>query len=367
MPRTPPLHYDYLRRKVPTGWQLYDLVRQGHVQMSNEDLLEGSVMEFLNELDETTRHMTYAMLMYERLGQNTYVVGPRVRELFRRTELARVTEDLLEAPVEAFYVALPDCPWTIWGGARTRQHEVRGVYVTFSKSVTAPGRTDAAPRIHLMVWGSPNQRSLGPGDDALLWFSIDLGRCFSSGEDFESFFRRTSVMTTEPGSAEEAEWGGGDPFDALGAPLLPEEREVLLEQRETLIKLLRVVLNVCLYVSSEEPDLEVTDNEEVVRDLRRQAARKKSPGRRRKLERRIANLPRVRIVYVGPLFEELGKSGNGGGARGTHASPVEHEVPPHYQHYWVGSGDDRRRVLRYKGMYVRGAGRPDRTVVKFRE
>jgi hypothetical protein len=171
-------------------------------------------------------------------------------------------------------------------------------------------------------------------------------------------------MTATPDN--DVGWGGGDPFEFLEGRLLPESHEDLLRQRETLVNLLRVVLNVCLYVQSENPDLETTDNEERIKDLRRQAARKKSPGRRRKLERRIANLPRVKIVYVGPLFEGLEKSGHGGGG-GSHASPIEHEVPPHYQHYWIGPQGSRRRVLRYKGMYVRGTGKPDRIIVKFRE
>ena len=138
-------------------------------------------------------------------------------------------------------------------------------------------------------------------------------------------------------------------------------------QRSSFANIVRLVLNVCLYVASEEPDLEVVDNKEKVKELKRQAARKKSEGNKKKIERRIANLPKVKFVYIGPLFEEVGKKPSADRGDGTHASPVEHEVPPHYQHYWVGPQGDRRRVLRYKGMYIRGSGAPDRTIVKIRE
>jgi len=122
--------------------------------------------------------MCYAMLMYERFGQHTFVVGPRVQDLFRRTELTKVTEDMLVPPSKAFYVALPGCPWQVWGGGRTRLHEVRGVYVSFSRAV--PSREAGTPSrcANFVIWGFPNERSQGPGDDAVLWHSVNLERCF---------------------------------------------------------------------------------------------------------------------------------------------------------------------------------------------
>ena len=370
MLQTPSFHYDLMRQEVPEGWLLFEAIRRAHERLSNEDLLQGRVSKFLDELDPTSKAMCYAMLMYERFDQHTFVVGPRVQDLFRRTELTNVTEDMIVPPAGAFYVGLPHCPWKVWGGSRTRLHEVRGVYVSFSRAI--PHRDEDVSRrcANFVIWGGTNERSVGPGDDAVLWHSVNLDRCFDSGQNLEEFFRQSRVMTAKKG--DEGSWDGHDPldpdpFDTSG---LPEDEAVLLEQQQMLVNVLRLALNVCLYTASEEPDLEVVDPADEAADLRRQIARKKSEGKRRKLERRLQNLKRTRIVYIGPLFEQMEEPASRGASSslgGTHASPIEHSVPPHYQRYWVGSEERRRRVWRYKGMYVRGTGKPDRTIVKIRE
>ena len=78
-------------------------------------------------------------------------------------------------------------------------------------------------------------------------------------------------------------------------------------------------------------------------------------------------------MNIGPMFEVTPQSAqalehlareHGGG---THASPIAHTVMPHYQRYWVGTGDERRTVWKYRGMYTRGSGKPERTIMKIRE
>ena len=363
MLRTPQIHFDYMRRTVPEGFQLYELVRRTHAKLTDDDLRAGVITEVLNRIDGLSRHMTYAMLLYDRAGQNTYVIGPRVQELFRRTALSKVTRDLVVPPSFGLYVALPSCPLRIWGGERTGMHELRGIYVSFARWV----HRDASVKIpsdgiHFVLWGAPNARSTGPGDDAVLWFSLDLDQCFGDGEDLEFFFHQHDVMVADASAA--TRWEGDDPFALRHEPLIPKDPERLAEQRATLVASLRLVLNLCLYVSSEDPDLEIDDLGQEAERLGREMSRKKAGGKKKKLERRIAQMSRTKYVYVGPQFERREKGAGGGG---PHAAPVEHQVRPHWQHYWTGTGDERRRVLVYKGMYVRGSGTPERTVIKFRE
>lgn len=374
--RTPGFHFDQMMRHFPEGRLLYEAIRGAHQSFSNRELANGRCAQFLSELDEeTVRTTNYLMLLYDRFGQNSYVLGPKVQDLFCRTDLGKVTPDSVVEPQVGFYVALPECRWRIWGGQRTRWHRLSGVYVGFTKSTSRATleRSRSLEEValertmHIVMWGAANERSACRTDDALMWYSMNLDAWGRDGSDLESFFERQPIML----NAEEdiREWKGIDPLDLTrDGPPAPEEEDVE-EHRRTLTAVMRVVLNLCLYLSTDDPDLKIQDSSEKAERLRKAISRKKSGGKRKKLERQLENLPRTRVVYVGPLFEALEQrpstAGDGGG--GTHASPLEHAVRPHWQRYWVGSGDQRRQRWTLKGMYVRGSGQPDRTITKFRE
>lgn len=381
MLRTPKLHFDLVRRCVPEVDAFHRMMMAEHASMSDDELARGTCSSIVSMLEGSPKFMAYQMMMYDRFGQHSFVVGPRVQDMFRRTDLSKITPDLVVAPQTSFYIALPDCPWQIWGGERTRWHNVEGIYVAFVDSVDGndlpPGDMQQVSKsalearrercIQILLWGGPNERSLFPTDDALLWFALNLDRWVEEGDDIETFFQKHAVMEGGRHPRFDAE---GDPLDPFVSPIMPADAEGVAMQRETLVSVMRLVLNLCLYMASDEPELETVDNAAEAASLREQIKRKKAEGKRKKLERRLANLPRTRIVYVGPMFEELAdkeRREQSRGLGGSHATPVEHGVRPHWQHYWVGSGDDQRRILRHKGMYRRGSGKPDRTIVKIRE
>jgi len=381
--RNPPFHYDFIM-KSPGAIEFQDLIERQFVKFTNGDLIAGTIPALLNELDGTTRMSSYMLQLYKRFGQHTFVVGPKVQELFRRTKLAKVTPEMITPPSPAFYIAAADCPWQLWGGERTKLHNLTGIYVSFSKVFQGnqppggykfgddlPPGAEVHDCINILLWGEANERSLDKFDDSVLWFSISLDKWLNAGQDLETFFQNHSVMAAAADDLKD--WNPtANELDPFAPAYVPENPEALAAQREMLMNVLRLVLNVCLYMGSEDPDLLVEDGEDKAKALQEKISSKKSPGKRKKLERQLANLPRTRLVYVGPMFEELpdsekrardGREDQGG----SHASPVEHGVSPHWQRYHVGSGEDRSIKWRLKGMYVRGAGKADRTVTKLRE
>jgi len=383
MLRTPQLHYDFIM-KSPGGAEFHDVVRKMFADFTEAELMSGEIPMGMYELDETSRVSHYVMALYEKFGQNTYVIGPKVQDLFRRTDLARITPEMITPPVPAFYIALADCPWLLWGGERTQMHNLSGVYVSFTKvGQRVPGTTviETAEKletdpsaikmedsIQIVLWGAANQRSIDRFDDTILWYTINLEEWVAAGEDLEEFFRQHSIMQdlVPDMTAEKLIEKGLDPFSL---PFIPNNTEDITTVRETLVNVLRLVLNLCLYMESEDPELEILDKKDEVEKLERELKGKKSPAKRKKLSRRIEKMPKTRYIYVGPLYEELAEQEtktrvNGGG---THASPIEHGVVPHWQRYWVGSGAARHQVWKHKGMYRRGAGKPDRTITKIRE
>jgi len=382
MIRNPPFHYDFIM-KSPGAVEFQDLIEKQFANFTNADLIAGTIPAILNELDGTTRMSSYMLQLYKRFGQHTFVVGPKVQELFRRTKLAKITPEMITPPATAFYIAVTDCPWQLWGGARTKLHNLTGIYVSFSKVFQGdqpsggykfgddlPPGAEVHDCINIMLWGQANERSLDKFDDSVLWFSISLDKWMSAGQDLETFFQNHSVMTAAADDLKD--WNPTanelDPFVPAYVPGDPANLDI---QRDMLVNVLRLALNVCLYMGSEDPDLIVEDGKDEAEALRKKIAAKKSTGKRRKLERKLANLSRARLVYVGPLFEDLpdakGDAEPGEYQGGTHASPIEHGVSPHWQRYHVGSGDNRSIKWRLKGMYVRGSGKADRTITKIRE
>jgi len=382
MLRTPKLHFDFVRGQIPEIEEFHRMMMREHESLTDDELRHGLLSPLAQQIVGSPKYMSYQMMLYDRFGQNSYVVGPRVQDLFRRTDLSKITPDMVVDPQTSFYIALPDCPWKIWGGDRTQWHNLQGIYVGFVDSVDSG---HAAPRdlstislkklmderekcIQILLWGGANERSLAPTDDAMLWFAINLDKWVREGEDIETFFRQNAVMTAD--RKNDGQWDGElDPLDPFAAPLMPGDPADVTTQRETIVNAVRLILNLCLYMGSDDPEFETVDNKDEVEKIKKQIERKKTGGKRKKLERRLANLPRTKMVYVGPLFEQLDKKTReqNRSSGGTHATPIEHAVPPHWQHYWVGSAEDRRKILRHKGMYRRGTGKPDRTIVKIRE
>jgi len=381
MIRNPTFHYDFLMNS-PGAHEFQEIVERQFRTFTDDELIGGTIPGFLNELDGTTRMSSYMTQLYKRFGQHTFVVGPKVQELFRRTKLAKVTPEMVTPPANAFYIAVADCPWQLWGGERTKLHNLTGIYVSFSKVFQGkqppggykvgdnlPPGVEVHDCINIMLWGEANERSLDKFDDTVLWFSISLDKWMRAGQDLETFFQNHSVMTAAADDLKD--WNPtANELDPFAPAYVPGDPAALETQREMLVNVLRLVLNVCLYMGSEDPDLIVEDGRDKAKALQEKIAKKKSPGKRKKLERQLQNLPRTRLVYVGPMFEELpdGRTEEAGEYKGgTHASPVEHGVSPHWQRYHVGSGEDRTIKWRLKGMYVRGSGKADRTITKLRE
>lgn len=364
--KSPISHFDFLRRRSPEGGALYEAIKKQHQSFSLHELTDGRCATMLERLDATSRMCNYLMLLYDRFGQNSYVLGPKVQDLFARTNLIKVTPEMVKPPQTGFYVSLADCPWRIWGGRRTRWHQLAGIYVGFTAARESEPGSKMERRIHFALWGLPNDSSVTMMDDAWLWYSVNLEEWGRREMDLESFFESQKVMLNH--EEDFTKWSGGDPLDSYDDTMIPPNQVEVEEHRATLGTILRLVLNLCLYLSSDEPDIEVLDARDEQEKLKQQITQKKSGGKRKKLERRMANLPKTRVVYVGPLFEKVGSSHSGGPSQGgTHASPLEHAVRPHWQRYWVGVGDQRRERWTLKGMYVRGTGQPSQTVTKFRE
>lgn len=236
----PVIHYSYVVENFPHVALVIDPI-VADTTLVGEGLLRHLAGIFPSL---TAQSMSLGLVNYRRSGSQSFVVGPLLQEMFANTSLSKVHADDLKLPYPGFFVALPDCPWQVWGGSRTRWHQVTGVYVTRYDCSESTG-------IAVYVWGKENSRSRFLGDDASLWFNIDLVRAKRDFSDIESYI--VHMMAQDCESSLEID-GEGD-------------RDV---RRELAIHITRVIFNLTQYLGSEGAETELWE-----------------PGPRRRQRRRI--------------------------------------------------------------------------------
>lgn len=361
--RMPPIHFDHMRKHLP---YIQQLAKRTLSPLTLEHMIAGASTDEFNEasahLGASAQNAMHQMEMFDRCGQQVFVVGPQMAEAFRNTDLSGMMSDWIESPAHCYYIALSECPWEMFGGLSSGWHKVAGVYVQYSHRQMW-NSTKRKPGLHFLLWGAPNERSHGPLDDAVYWFSIETGLKSGEDVDLETRFGGSEVMNTDKPFA--TGWAPGllDDLDS-GDP------EVRLKHRQTIQNVFRLVINLSLYLESESSDVSlVKDNPVERRKLEGSIRRAKSEGRRRKLRRRLENAPRTVITYVGPSVETRLREASAGSERatGTRSSPRWHLVRPHWRHYWVGPKSNQKRVRKWIGLTERGSAEPDRHVTKIRE
>jgi len=306
-----------------------------------------------------TAHSTMiSMVMWARCGQHAYVVGPKVADALCRTNLTGIKPSMLTPTHSVFYIALPDCPWEQWGGAETQWHRVTGVYVLYT---TRMNRETMKPElgIHCVVWGAPNEHSRNPLDDIVYWFSVPVGE--AEGSDLETHYGEAPVATEGV--------FGASVDEAFQEEFSSTNEEHKTKQREMARNVFRLAVNLILYIQSEDAEVELLDRDPERKKLSAAIKRAKKPGNKKKLQRRLDNLPKTVIRYIGPKMErKLATAEREQAERevGARSSPVRHLVRPHWNYYWVGSGENKRRVSRWIALYERGVT-AERTVTVVRE
>jgi hypothetical protein len=261
-------------------------------------------------------HLLWMLLVgYRKFGQQTFVVGPRLREMLENTSLTGAPTDAIRFPYDYFYVATPESGLRLWSST-TGWHDVEGIVV---------GRSTERAQFVLYIWGIENEKSTYVGDDASFWLDVSLVEADSLGLDVEAYVEH---LISNPkreydgyGYAEGAiEDYAKDEKERLSA--FGEHHEVRVETRRTVQAALRVALNLAIYLQhegverSEHPAGERTRRER--KRIKGEIERKKNPNKKkaRHLLRELEKLSDAHITWLGRTIEETveREPSSGGGA-----------------------------------------------------
>lgn len=252
---------------------------------------------------------------YRKFGRQTVCIPKDMQTALMRTSLTEIHPQEFKSPYGSIYIALPDSDCNLWGGPRTRWHQVGGVYARYVEGGrmtsldTDTGRVEHAEGssdnsvLQLYMWGVENDKSTGPGDDANFWFTIDLREMARRGLDLEAYVemvmddpsRDDSTATlTELGKAVHA----GFSFREMAAP----DRQLQIDNVRNVV---RIVLNGILYMNTPDAIIEPDEMSETFRKEREKTeaalSRLKNPNksRGRRLAKKLAGIPSDNVVWIG--------------------------------------------------------------------
>lgn len=298
----PIILHDRIMGGVPPMRALVLAAEAGRLDPSDPDVQHNFYVDGVGFVQ--SMYLLWRMLCeYRRFGQQVFVVGPTLSEMFQNTSLRGAPGDMVRFPYDAFYIALPDSGMRLWGGNNTGWHEMAGILVSKSN--------DRVFRLYL--WGAENEYSVTVGDDASFWLELDLETIQRDGVDLEQYAENLLNDPRRDWSVYVKDAPDSDPVLASGLtrtnshPPVPLDA-VRTEVKRVAIASIRIVLNLAIYLQSQAAERTSHPAFDRVRAERKriedEAKRKKNPAKRKRLLRELERLSDAHVTWLGKTIEE---------------------------------------------------------------
>lgn len=245
---------------------------------------------------------------YRADGRHTVAIPPSMQEALGKTSLAGVEPIDFKMPHQTMYFSLPNSKFQLWGGP-TGWHTCSGVYL--SEVYRDDDSDNVLTGLKVYLWGAENERSEGEGDDASFWFHIDLEEMRANKWDFDTYIQ--SILSDEDREVKmrvfthrlDSEGGFGVSNEPMGMANQGHIKDVH--------QLTRLVLNTVLYLTSADAIIEedagsqafLKEASELERAYKR--IKNKSKGKARRMSKRLGEIPKDRILWIGSRSEAMPK------------------------------------------------------------
>lgn len=287
-----------------------------------------------------------SMVDYVKSGRQTFVVGPRLQEMFVQTSLPEQVEQwMLRAPYPAFYIALPDCEERIWGIYQA-EIPVQGMMVDLQYEpgsmailAWAPASIDRTI-IHYdlderKLTAELRDRIKGMGNDSYLVFNIEDAIAHPRG--IEAY-----ILDQWAAAVAKAGWS----------------QAAIKATAQSRVNLLKIALGTLLYLQSERKELTADpDAERAIAEraeLAERLKRLKTPAKRRKIEEKLkSTADGPTVTWLGRSIEQATESTNEESDPRAPIAPRRHWVRGHWRRPARKHGP---RVLVWVQPFLRGSG-----------
>ena len=329
----PIIHYDYQLGAFPAYRQAIHSALRG-----DEEILDRILAELQTSAPNSAAVLK-GMHAYAKWGQQSYVVGPKLQRMLMETEASSIPREFIRPPYPGFYIALPNCNLTLWGGDYTGWHPVSGIYVTmvYGPNPLYPHDNETMPGLLVSLWGRENDQSRVLGDDANMWMIVPLHQEVAMVDIDTIIFSILDNPENERSDMGVTFKKGTDLFET---------------QTTTARVLLRLVFNLILYLNSKDP--EIDDVSKSTRTRRRALQKKLKTAKtkkRKKLQRSLDKMSEAQIVWIGKSLEKQPNPDAEPGSPRESGKRRRHLRKGHFHPYWVGARKDEEGNLR-KGTHM---------------
>lgn len=305
-----------------------------------------------------------AMVDYQKWGNQNVVIGPQMQEAFADTELGKVPVNHLKFPYPAYWISIPDNEEIVcWGGTPLRKvgepniygtgyHAVKGAYVISRDNgllvhMWAPDPLDSTVRQRL--YEKHGVRHTQGNDWAHTWFSFQ----FEEGKDIEVALREqfsneeNEIHDPSPAKPGTNFWAEDMSINSDGS--------VQARVAESAVRMLRIVLNSALYMTSPKADLhrsgdsrrtKLLKEAEDLEELAQRSSGRTARNCRRRAERKHQKARRCRppVIWIGPNIEKALQRAKSGGSRSEHSKRKGHVRKGHWHMFRTGPMKDEHGV-----------------------
>lgn len=274
-----------------------------------------------------------ALFWYERFGQQSYVLGQRLQEMFKHTKLTGIEREHIKLPYKSFYVALEDSKEALWDGEDQCWHQLAGFYVVMDDWNT----------LYLYLWGKPRKN---PRDDSSAWIKFDMDVIFGDHgderyNDLEDYLQKISA-DYEANSNDDAEW--------LAVP--PKHRAKATAAN---LAAARYAFNLIMYLQTQNKETKVSTPESRQAEFDAEFGKSNHRKGKAKLAKRdVAKAAKSTVTWIGRTVEREHRERKKAGLQ------PRQWVTGHWQHYWYGSGENKVRLPRHKQPYEKNVDSPTR-------
>lgn len=227
-------HYECMRRLAPEAYRAEEKRLR---QLRGEDgLIDMATFRANSGEPYIVEEAREVFCLYFDRGRQNFRVGPVLEEMLANTKVVNVPYEVIKFPFDAFYIELEGSSRKVYDG-EGGEHPLRGMYVI-------SGWRGDPDCIKVVYWGSSNKsypKNAEDLEDGVNWFTINLRGCkkANGGLLLESYFR--DLIKDEK------------LLSLTGSEVVPTG-ELRNHINSTLTYVLRLIINTCLYINSQNSE-----------------------------------------------------------------------------------------------------------------
>jgi hypothetical protein len=315
-----------------------------------DDLLKNKLRPSM-ETVMTDFIVNHAMYWFKASGSKAYRVSSGLQWMLENTELRHYPCNELRLPYPVIYLSLPP-KYRIY-------NDITGWHLSSGMFVVEDNNT--VPRCwRLILLAKLNDESADEWDDAIYHWMVHLDDTLTVEDSITKSIE--VVREQNKTGSYERDLILKDGTKTTLTSIIPNDGKdevwfsAFEEMKQTLLPLFQYVMNVVLYATLPDADIQFADASSEYAALRRRALQEKNKRKRKELNSRVNAIgPHPRIILGGSIrVSRETKEAREVGLNEGRKQQVRSLVSGHWHRYWIGPKDEQTLIKKWLKPYWRG-------------